>query len=88
MPMEHQLRQRLVHCIQTILDLEPQVNALRAGTSFMDEMTALRDCLDRVGRMDIAEADVLRFERATALFLDELRLPLAGNAAPVNRVLQ
>lgn len=86
--MEYQLRQRLVHCIQTILELEPQVSTLEAGAIFRTEMLALRDCLGRVGCMDIAEADVVRFERATALFLDEIRLPLAGFAAPANRVLQ
>lgn len=92
--MEYQLHQRLVHCIQTILELEPQVNTLHAGAFFHTEMMALRDCLGRVDGMDLIEADVLRFERATEFFLDEIRLPLAGQpyqpgqCVPVHRVLQ
>ena len=68
------LQIRLKNCIQTILDLEPDMRAGIWGRYFDEELSTLKDYLQRVDRMNLAEDDVQRLENATASFLAELRL--------------
>ncbi|EFL85706.1 hypothetical protein HMPREF1022_00322 [Desulfovibrio sp. 6_1_46AFAA] len=68
------LQIRLKNCIQTILDLEPDMRAGIWGRHFDEELSTLKDYLQRVDRMNLAEDDVQRLENATASFLAELRL--------------
>ena len=69
------LQIRLKHCIQTILELEPELREHVVGTYFAAEFSTLKTCLHRVGALPLAEDDVQRLEAATASFLAELKFP-------------
>lgn len=88
--MNSLLHVRLKNCLQTILELEPDMSSLRMRTEFRTELETLKEYLNRVEDLDLAEEDVLRLERATANFLDELRLPLSQVRPDgrKNRILQ
>ena len=88
--MSNQLQVRLRNCLQTILEMEPDISSLSVRAKFNTELEIIKEYLDRVEDLDLAEEDVLRLERATANFLDELRLPLWGavRGARPKRVLQ
>ena len=68
---------RITNCLQTILDLEPQLEKLEHGNSLLDEFVVLKSFLEKIDRVDLNEADVERIENATANFLKELQGPLA-----------
>ena len=68
------LQLRLKNCIQTILELEPQIGADLSDRYFVEEFMALRRFLDSVEQMRLGEDDVERLESATATFLEELGL--------------
>lgn len=72
------LQLRLKNCIQTILELEPDMRAGIWGRHFDEELSTLKEYLQRVDTMDLAEDDVQRLESATAVFLSELRLSRKG----------
>lgn len=76
MIMNSHLQIRLKNCLLTILELEPDLDSLPVRGNFEADMKTLKSHLARVEGMDLAEEDVQRLERATALFLAELRLPL------------
>lgn len=86
----NQLHVRLKNCLQTILELEPDMSSLHMRTEFRTELETLKEYLNRVEDLDLAEEDVQRLERATANFLDELRLPLSQvrRDGRKNRILQ
>ncbi len=88
--MNSLLHVRLKNCLQTILELEPDMSSLHMRTEFRTELETLKEYLNRVEDLDLAEEDVLRLERATANFLDELRLPLSQVRPDgrKNRILQ
>lgn len=73
------LQVRLKNCIQTILELEPDMKAGVWGRYFDMELSSLKDYLLQVDQMDLAEEDVKRLESATATFLFELKLSRKGN---------
>jgi hypothetical protein len=68
---------RLVNCLTTILELEPDLERLKLGGVLLSEFTILRAYLDRADRIDLGEDEVRRIETATEVFLSELRAPLA-----------
>lgn len=68
---------RITNCLQTILELEPELARLELDTSLMDEFVYLKEFLERIDRVDLSEEDVERIERATANFLAELRTPFS-----------
>jgi hypothetical protein len=71
------LQQRLRNCLQTILELEPDLERLEMGEMLMKEFQVLKSFIQRLGQVDVVEDDVARIESATANFLDELRTPLS-----------
>lgn len=71
------LQRRLRNCLQTILELEPDLKRLDLGHVLLKEYELLKGFIDKVGDVPLHEDDVLRIERATALFLEELKVPLA-----------
>ncbi|MDR2573103.1 MAG: hypothetical protein LBC94_01945 [Desulfovibrio sp.] len=82
------LRIRLRNCIQTILELEPELNVLQLrGKYFNSEISMLKNCLHQVDKMILAEDDVQRLETATANFLAELKLSTQDKPQQ-NRLLQ
>lgn len=70
------LMYRITNCLQTILDLEPELKRLELGHMLLKEFGILKAFLLKVDKFDLEEADVQRIENATASFLDELRAPL------------
>ena len=88
--MNSHLQIRLKNCLQTILDLEPDMDTLPARADFRPDMDTLKTYLARVEDMDLVEEDVQRLERATAHFLAELRLPMEHmrQGCAKSRVLQ
>ncbi|MDD4702025.1 MAG: hypothetical protein PHI96_07375 [Desulfovibrio sp.] len=81
------LQVRLKNCIQTILELEPDMKAGVWGRYFDMELSSLKDYLLQVDQMDLAEEDVKRLENATATFLSELKLSHKESTAK-KRLLQ
>jgi len=68
---------RITNCLQTILELESQLEKLEHGNSLLDEFVVLKSFLEKIDRVDLSESDVQRIESATANFLKELQGPLA-----------
>ena len=73
----HNLQRRLRNCLQTILELEPDLKKLDLGHVLLKEYELLRGFIEKVGDVPLREDDVLRIEKATALFLEELKVPLS-----------
>ncbi|EPR30721.1 hypothetical protein dsat_1443 [Alkalidesulfovibrio alkalitolerans DSM 16529] len=69
---------RITNCLQTILELEPQLERLELGKDLLKEFEQLKSFLSKVNHIDLHEDDVARIESATASFLDELRGPLTA----------
>lgn len=68
---------RITNCLQTILDLESQLEQLENGHSLLDEFTVLKSFLERIDEVELSESDVERIETATSNFLRELQGPLS-----------
>ncbi|MDC0335826.1 hypothetical protein OAN24_02865 [Pseudodesulfovibrio sp.] len=68
---------RITNCLQTILDLEAQLENLEHGNSLLDEFVVLKSFLEKIDKVDLSESDVERIEKATANFLKELQGPLS-----------
>lgn len=71
------LTARVSNCLQTILELEPDLERLRLGHILLREFNVLKSFLTRLEDVRIDENDVLRIEAATENFLRELKAPLA-----------
>lgn len=71
------LTARVSNCLQTILDLESDLDRLQMGHVLIKEFKVLKSFLSKVERIDIQEQDVQRIESATENFLRELKSPLA-----------
>lgn len=70
---------RISNCLQTILELEPELEKLELGHSLLDEFMVLKSFLEKIDRVEVNEDDVRRIEQATANFLQELKGPLASS---------
>ncbi|MBU1230786.1 MAG: hypothetical protein KKA55_04205 [Proteobacteria bacterium] len=68
---------RISNCLQTILELEPDLVQIELGKSLLEEFSVLKDFLQKIDTVALNEDDVERVETATSNFLEELRGPLA-----------
>lgn len=68
---------RISNCLQTILELEPELERIELGKSLLAEFSVLKEFLQKIDSVVLSEDDVLRVETATSSFLEELRQPLA-----------
>lgn len=68
---------RISNCLETILELEPELEKIEFGKSLLEEFGVLKDFLKRIETVALNEDDVERVETATANFLEELRVPLS-----------
>lgn len=68
------LRLRVKNCLQTIVDLAPELRASRYGALFAPNLRQLRAWLGRVDHMALDEASVSRLERAVEALLAEVHL--------------
>ncbi len=76
---EHEaLQSRLRNCLQTILELEPDLDGLELGHDLMKEFDTLKSFMEKLNVVELQEDDVRRIEIATANFLEELKGPLAS----------
>ena len=66
------LQLRLKTCLQTILEYETSLFQQETRHIFGEDLKVLRDFLDRIGKMELNEGDVLRLEEATMCFLNEM----------------
>ncbi len=73
-----QRRTRLENCLQTILELEPEVERLDLGHIMREEYAALRKFMEKLDSVQLEEDDVRRIEGATERFLEELKGPLSA----------
>ncbi len=73
---EH-LQLRLSNCLQTILELEPDLERLELGHALIKEYAQLKSFVDKVNQLRLDEEDVRRIEMATASFLEEIKVPLS-----------
>ena len=74
------LKMRLRSCLQTILELEPCLAQIDAGPQMHKEFEALKRFLQDLDQLNLTEADVLRVESSTNIFLEELSLPMRAGA--------
>lgn len=65
------LQLRIKNCIQTILELEPAISAMN-GICFEKEFHSLKQYLGHIDKMDLAEEEVMKVERATSEFLADV----------------
>ncbi|SME95917.1 hypothetical protein [Desulfovibrio gilichinskyi] len=67
---------RLNNCLETILELEQDLEKLDLNRNFLEELEVLKEFMQKVEKVQINEDDVQRIETATGSFLKELRHPL------------
>lgn len=67
------LHVRLRNCLQTILDLEPELQTMRVASPMLTELSMLKDLHAKLETLFVQEDDVQRIEKATAQFLTELK---------------
>lgn len=70
-----ELYSRLHSCLQTILDLEEDLESCNLAGALSNELRMLRGFMDNIKEMELAERDVARIEAATAHFLENLNFP-------------
>ena len=71
------LHLRLRNCLQTILELEPELERLEMGAMLTTELDQLKTFIQRLDTGQLHEEDVNRIEDATTSFLNELRMPMS-----------
>ena len=74
--MDDYLHVRLKSCLQTILDLEPQLEVLDKSVVLKADLFRLKRYMRQVDSMNLEEEDVFRLERVTEHFLCALRDPV------------
>lgn len=79
------LQTRLMNCLETIIELEQDLERLELGHVLLDEFSQLKDFMKRIDEVDVDEDDVRRIERATSRFLEELQAPLGLASADEER---
>ncbi len=72
------LQLRLKNCLQTILELEPDLEQLELGHVLLKEYSLLKTFIEQLEQITLFEEDVRRIEEATVNFLEELRVPLSS----------
>ncbi|WP_432736349.1 hypothetical protein [Maridesulfovibrio sp. FT414] len=71
------LRIRLNNCLETILELEQELEKLDLSRNFIAELEVLKGFMSKMEKIQVSEDEVARIESATGNFLQELKLPLA-----------
>lgn len=79
------LQIRLKNCLQTILELEPEMHE-NGEDSFDHEFSSIKAFLTHVDQMDLAEEEVQWMENVTVIVLSELTQ--CGAKTGAKRLLQ
>lgn len=84
------LNSRLRNCLVTILELEGTLAHTQLGIVLQKEFIVLKDVMQCLEKVNVAENDVRRIETATSRFLAELKETLGESASSGTdvRVLQ
>lgn len=77
-----ELHLRLKNCLDTILELEPDLEKLELGRALAEEYSLLKNFVEKLSEVLLEEDDVSRIECATENFLKELKSPLAKATDP------
>lgn len=72
----YNLKLRLNNCLETILELEQELEKLDLSRKFIDELEVLKGFMSKMEKIQVSEDEVERIESATGNFLQELKLPL------------
>lgn len=64
---------RLRSCLQTIFDLETELQSVQMAESLSEEFSTLKEIYERLETLLVREEDVCRIEDATAHFLREIK---------------
>ena len=67
---------RLNNCLETILEMEQELEKLDLNNRFIEELEVLKGFMSKMEKIRVSEAEVERIESATDNFLLELRVPL------------
>ena len=70
------LQSRLMNCLETIIELERELERLELGHVLLTEFSQLKTFMEKIDHVMFDEEDVRRIEAATSNFLDELKVPL------------
>lgn len=70
------LQLRLLNCVQTIIELEEDLAGIEVGHELLKEFQVLKSVVERIDSIEASEQDVVRVEKATEFFLEEIRGPL------------
>jgi len=70
------LHSRLRNCLQTILDLEPDLERIQFVRPLLAELEMLKNIYSRLETILLQENDVKRIEDATEHFLAEMKAPM------------
>lgn len=73
---ESVLRARVLNCLQTILDLEPELEKHALADRLVAEFRHLKRTIRAIDSLKLQESDVERIERSTADFLEQIKVPL------------
>ncbi|MGL4722051.1 MAG: hypothetical protein ACRCV3_01985 [Desulfovibrionaceae bacterium] len=69
--MSYVLKCRLKECLQTIIDLEVEIERIELETSFLKELNLLKNFVKKIDTVNLSEEEVLRIESVTEHFLRE-----------------
>ncbi|MFW5498533.1 MULTISPECIES: hypothetical protein [unclassified Maridesulfovibrio] len=78
----HNLVLRLNNCLETILEMEQELEKLDLNSRFVEELAVLKGFMSKMEKIMVSEAEVERIESATDNFLNELRVPLGQVESP------
>ncbi|WP_321403971.1 hypothetical protein [Maridesulfovibrio sp.] len=67
---------RLNNCLETIIEMEQELENLDLNRKFIEELEVLKGFMSKMEKIRVSEAEVERIETATDNFLHELRVPL------------
>lgn len=76
------LQLRLRSCLQAIIELEPELKAIRSAEPLVTELSVLKDIYTRLETLLVEEEDVRRIEEATASFFQELKGSVSQSSIP------
>lgn len=69
--MNYTLQARLKECLQTILDFQDLLEEQHTQSSFTNELTLLREFVQKIDILTLSEEEVYRIEVVTESFLLE-----------------
>jgi hypothetical protein len=84
------LQHRLMSCLETILELEGELENLEQGHALLSEFNQLKSFMENIDQVILDEYDVKRIENATENFLEEIKGPInmMGAGRPHKKTIQ